>query len=276
MYADRESKNRVMSARSWRSIALSFDDPAPRDRHDRLRSFPHAGDKPNASPSRASYATFALMGELYSLGVYSAADASRYMRLPASTVRWWLRRGERIRRADRALVTFDELISLLFVAELRRRDVGHRDILRAEDDLRERTGHDLPFVYQELWVAGKDVLIPVAPDASQFIAANRGGQSTFKDWAQADRVRLPELVQRARGQVEYADKRAVAWMPEPDIAVRPGVQFGLTCIAGTRIPTNVLAGAVEAGETPDAVAQLYLIAPEQVHEAVAWERGLAA
>ncbi len=198
------------------------------------------------------------------------------MRLPASTVRWWLRRGGRIKRTGASLVTFDELISLLFVGELRRRNVSHRDILRAEVDLRQRTGHHLPFIHQELWVAGKDVLVPAEPDASQFIAANRGGQSTFKHWAEAERVRLSDLVERARGQLQYDNKRAIAWMPRPDIALRPGVQFGHTCVAGTRIPTNVLAGAVGAGEPPEEVAELYLITPEQVHEAVAWERGLAA
>jgi uncharacterized protein (DUF433 family) len=216
------------------------------------------------------------MGELSELGLYSAADASRYMRLPANTVRWWITRGRRLDRPQGSLVTFDELISLLFVGELRKLRVGLADILRAEKDLRQRTGHDLPFVWQELWVAGKDVLVPVGPMATQFLAANRGGQTTFENWTKARRVQLPALVQQARGQVEYEQKRAVAWRPKPEIALRPGVQFGRTCIAGTRIPTNVVAGAVQAGEPAEEVAELYLITPEQVHEAVDWELSLAA
>jgi uncharacterized protein (DUF433 family) len=209
--------------------------------------------------------------DAWDLGLYALTDAVRYSRIPMSTVARWLEPPPNGTRED--LVTFDEFVTLLFVRELRDRGVPLRQIREAERDLQERTGHRHPFVYESLWVAGRDVMVRVT---DQLVSANRRGQIAMPGVVEAHRVDLPHAVEDVRGQLAYHDGRVALWRPVEHIAARPAVQYGLTCIEGTRITTRTIFEVSQAGDDVPTIARLFEVTESDVSRAVAWEQRIAA
>ncbi len=212
--------------------------------------------------------------EPWHIGLYSQTEAAHYSEIPLSTVHRWLARRE-VSLGDE-LVGFDEFVSMLFVRQLRDRRVRLKDILTAEDDLRKRTGHQHPFVHEALWVAGRDVLVQVGAATDTYMAANLRGQLAIPGVIEAKRVQLPKLVADVRGQLSYDQGRVAAWRPIERIAARPAVQFGLTCIEGTRLTTRAVFEAAEAGDDPITIARLFEVTESDVKQAIEWEQQLAA
>jgi uncharacterized protein (DUF433 family) len=214
------------------------------------------------------------MTEPWHVGLYSQTEAAHYSEIPLSTVHRWLGRRAAIRGDE--LVSFDEFVSMLFVRQLRDFGVRLKDILTAEDDLRTRTGQHHPFVHEALWVAGRDIFVKVDPGTESFLAANRRGQLAMPGIAEPTRVELPKLVADVRGRLSYVQGRVAAWRPVEHIAARPAVQFGLTCIEGTRLTTRAVFEAAEAGDDPTTIARLFEVTETDVRQAIEWERQLAA
>lgn len=212
--------------------------------------------------------------EPWHFGLYSLADAVRYSGIPIGTVHRWI--GRRLDREHEQLVSFDEFVALLFIRRLRDLKVPLREILRAEEDLRQRTGHRHPFAHETLWVAGRDVLVRVPGSVDAFLSANRRGQLPIPGVALAERVELSNLVADVRGELVYVNGRVGMWRPTERIAARPAVQFGLTCIEGTRLTTTALYEAASAGDEPTELARLFEVTESDIDRAIAWERRLAA
>jgi len=212
----------------------------------------------------------------WDVGLYSLAESARYGSIPASTLGRWLARRTPTGTLREELVSFDELVSLLFVRQLTRQHVRMKDILTAESDLRERTGHQHPFVHETLWVAGRDVMVRVPATDGEFLAANRRGQMGLPGLIEPKLVELPELVTDVRGRLGYDGGRAVVWRPADRIAARPIVQFGLTCIEGTRLTTRAVCEAVDAGDDNVTLAHMFEVAESDIELAVQWEHQLAA
>lgn len=213
-------------------------------------------------------------GDAWDVGLYSLTDAVQYSGIPMSTVARWLEPRPHGTRED--LVTFDEFVTLLFVRQLRNRGVRLKEIREAERDLQKRTGHTHPFVYETLWVAGHDVMVRVTDAAEAFLSANRRGQLAMPGVLEAHRVDLPEAVADVRGQLGYEGGRVGVWRPVDRITARPAVQFGLTCIEGTRLTTRTIFDVAEAGDEPAMIARLYEVTETDVAQAIEWERRLAA
>lgn len=211
--------------------------------------------------------------EAWDVGLYSLTDAVQYSGIPMRTVARWL--DPRPHRVTDDLVTFDEFVTLLFVRQLRKR-VHLKDTREAERDLQERTGHRHPFVHETLWVAGRDVMVRVKDSPDSFLSANRRGQLAMPGIIEAERVDLPNLVADVRGQLGYEDGRVSVWRPVERIAARPAVQYGLTCVDGTRLTTRTIYDVAEAGDEPASIARLFEVTETDVAQAIEWERALAA
>ena len=220
-----------------------------------------------------------MSAEVTHLGLYSVADAARYARIPTSTVRRWLERRGRGNTWRDNLVSFDELVSLLFVHEFRLHHVKLREVIRAEEQLRKWFDWGHPFVHEGLWTAGGDILIRVpteeSPTGDKVMSANRGGQVALSI-VQLKTVQLPEVVRDVKAELTYEDERVAAWRPAEDVVARPATQFGLTCIEGTRIPTRSIYQAMIAGDRPAQLARLYGVDQDKIERAAEWERQLAA
>ena len=55
---------------------------------------------------------------------------------------------------------------------------------------------------------------------------------------------------------------AISWEASDGVVLEPEIQFGAPCIKGTRIPTRTIVGMIEAGDSPEWVAQAYRISTE--------------
>jgi uncharacterized protein (DUF433 family) len=212
--------------------------------------------------------------EAWNVGLYSLTDAVQYSGIPMSTVARWLEPRPQGTRDD--LVTFDEFVTLLFVRQLRKRGVRLKEIREAERDLQERTSHRHPFVHETLWVAGRDVMVRVTDAADAFLSANRRGQLAIPGVLEAQRVDLPSAVADVRGQLGYDEGRVAVWRPVERISARPAVQYGLTCVDGTRLTTRTIYDVAEAGDEPVRIARLFEVTETDVAQAIEWERQLAA
>ncbi len=60
------------------------------------------------------------------------------------------------------------------------------------------------------------------------------------------------------------------------ITLEPSVQFGQSCLKGTRIPTSALWGCRAGGDPPQFIADAYGITVADVERAVEWERQVRA
>ena len=205
--------------------------------------------------------------DAWDVGLYSLTDAVQYSGIPMSTVSRWL--DPRPAGVKDDLVTFDEFVTLLFVRQLRK-SVRLKDIREAERDLQERTGQRHPFVYQTLWTAGRDVMVRVTDASDAFLSANRRGQLAMTGVLEAKRVDLPNLVEEVHGQLGYDGGRVTVWRPVARIAARPAVQFGLTCVDGTRLTTRTIFEVAEAGDKPASIARLYDVTESDVAQAIEW------
>lgn len=203
-------------------------------------------------------------------GIYDAAEVARLVRRSVDEVAGW---AAATRNQDALLIprhgrllSFYDLVTACVVAELRRRDIPLRKIRDSRRTLAAHFAVDWPLAYAAslngLATLGSDVYALV----DQWIDAGRGGQSAIQ-----------EIVEPLLHRLDFgADGMASLWRPAPGVVVNPLVQAGAPCVSGTRISTEFLAGLVDAGETVDDIARDYSLDPEDVANAVSFERALVA
>jgi uncharacterized protein (DUF433 family) len=207
-------------------------------------------------------------------GLYSLSELTSYLsldegrRLSGSTVGRWAQHAlagveHRPRRPD---YSFADLISMLVVRDLVRLGLRPTDIREAELFLRERYGHEHPFVSMRLKTDGVDVFYEAAPSiAEQLTAANRRGQEVLK----------PTIAHALNG-VTYEHGLAAAWRPAEGIVLDPTIQFGEPCIAETGVTTRQLAVlASSSNASPVDLARTYGVREHEVRRALEFERRLA-
>jgi uncharacterized protein (DUF433 family) len=75
--------------------------------------------------------------------------------------------------------------------------------------------------------------------------------------------------------LDYGDDgMACRWRPAIGVTLEPGVQAGAPCVAGTRVPTGVIAASLRAGEPADDVAFHLDLTLDQVEAARRFEAAL--
>ena len=211
-------------------------------------------------------------------GIYEVSEASRIiattlrtdtpLNISSRKVIYWIRRGLTdsglVKIPGRELLlTFEDVISMRVIAALRAAGVKFSRIYEAEKWLRKVTGHPKPFATEMLWTEKSDVFVDMK---RQLIAASRGGQYAFQI--------LEDYLIPVHGIIFNAQHIAQTWEPRVNILLDPLIQFGASCIKGTRIPTRTLWGMVMGGDTIEYVTQSYHLAVEQVQYAIDWEDAL--
>ena len=164
-------------------------------------------------------------------------------------------------------LTFRGLISLRLIFRVRSLGVS-RDFLN--DDvhrLKRILGVEYPFASKPMWSAGNELLLPKTDDPSRLRKNWRENFRRSFYWWHAT---------RPHGLEFDADGVACAWRPVADVKIEPGIMSGRPCIAGTRIPTWVVAGMVDGGDGIAEIADWYDLPAERVKNAVAWEKQLVA
>ncbi|WP_298795645.1 DUF433 domain-containing protein [uncultured Pseudonocardia sp.] len=211
--------------------------------------------------------------------MYSEAEAARLLRLPQSTLNYWLEGGERrgrlyrpvIRvepRGERAPVTWAEFVEAGLLRTYRRRhNVPMAELRAFIDRLRDRYGVPYPLADRRPFVVDLQ-LVHEAQDEAQL---------------QADFC----LVAEVRGQfvltapsdehfhrVTWANDIAVAWRPHDDagspVRCAPDQRFGRPAVGG--ISTEVIWEHSVGGEDDEEIAEAFDLALSDVEWALAYEK----
>jgi uncharacterized protein (DUF433 family) len=215
--------------------------------------------------------------------MFSEAEAARLLRLPQSTLHYWLDGGDyrgknykpviRIEpRGDRS-VTWAEFVEAGLLREYRRTHRVPMAELRAFIDLlRQRYGVPYPLAHRQPFVGEGRQLIVEAQEASELdpeycLVAVVRGQFVLTYAAEA-------FVER----VTWESDVAAGWRPHDDpaspVRMSPTIRFGLPQVKG--ISTSVLWEHVDAGEDFDEVAEAFNLEPNDVRWAFAYETSLRA
>lgn len=212
---------------------------------------------------------------------YDLTEASRYLRVPPSTLHWWLEGGTRDRHSYAPVIresatgsrtlTWGEFVEAWYVRQYRREhSVELAELRKLSLGLRERLGvryplaHAKPFVgegrqlvqkvqdevglSQDLWivVAGRTDQLVLTPTMTQFIErvefSNVGLQ--------------PVVAIRPRGK-------------SSPVVIQPDHAFGSPNVRGIR--TEALVELVDAGEDLDDVATDFGLTPQELRAALAYE-----
>jgi len=218
------------------------------------------------------------------LETYDLAEASEYLRVPRSTLQWWLDGGKRggkqhqpvIREqaTGSGILTWGEFVEAWYVRQYRREHSVDLSALREFiGSLREQLGvlyplaHAQPFVGpdhrlvkqvqddvglpQDLWivVAGRKNQLVLTPTMAEFIEKVEFGQSGLR----------PAIAIRPQG-------------PDSPVVIEPTRAFGSPNVRGIR--TEALVELVNAGEDLGDVASDFSLTDHELRSALAyeWER----
>ncbi len=184
--------------------------------------------------------------------LYSIPECARYLGLPVSTVRRWIiSHGAALTDDDRRLVkpagsnptalSFTNLVELHVFALLRRTwRVSSREIRAKIDGLNRNGQTKHPLASREFLAYSRDQRVELGEDGlpSRYFPYTRG-------YGEKD----PKL-----------------------IVIDPLVSFGRPVIKGSGVRTSAVARFTKGGETIAELADDYALLPEQIEEAVRYER----
>jgi uncharacterized protein (DUF433 family) len=216
--------------------------------------------------------------------MFAEAEAARLLRVPQSTLHWWLGGGVYRNREYRPVirieptrarsVTWAEFVEAGLLREYRRtHNVALSELRTVIDRLREEYGTPYPLAHHRPFVgSGRELLLEVQQDSDLdpelWLVAVARNQLLLTPAAET-------FVQR----VEWADDIAVSWRPHDDplspVRMTPDVRFGNPAIKG--ISTEVLWEHVEeAGEDLAQVAEAFDLDVDDVRWALAYETSARA
>lgn len=218
---------------------------------------------------------------------YLLSEAAHHLRLPLATVRSWVvgrtyktRAGPTsseplidIADAQNRLLSFRNLLELHVLSALRRtHHVEMPSVRAAIKFLKDYYRTDHPLLDQNMLTDGKDLFIE---KYEHFVNISRQGQMEMRqvleihlqriEW---DRSGTPvRLFPFSRDRYERSPRV---------IAIDPRIRFGKPCLAGTGIPTTILAERYSAGDSISELAQDYGRLPCEIEEAIRYESRMAS
>ena len=214
--------------------------------------------------------------------LYDIPLAASVLRVPASTLAWWLEGGKRngrlydpvIRPAPTGskAVTWGEFVEARYVVGYRS-GLGVRlmSLRRFIADARRALGVSYPLAHERPWVGGGRQLL---------VSAQRSSELPAELWAMwvADtgQIMLTAPAESFLERTEFHDDEAVRIHPlghESPIVIDPLVRFGAPSLRG--IPTEAIAGQVGAGDPIEMVATDFGLCLDDVIAALNYERVLA-
>lgn len=215
--------------------------------------------------------------------MFSEAEASRLLRVPQSTLHWWLDGGTYRNRHYRPVIRFEatggrsvtwaEFVEAGLLREYRRtHGVALSELRTVIDRLRDEYGSPYPLAHHRPFVGpGRELLLEVQEeaglDAELCLVAVANNQLLLTPVAES-------FVQR----VEWAEDIAVSWRPHDDplspVRMAPDVRFGKPAIKG--ISTEALWEHVESGEDLAEVAEAFDLDVDDVRWALAYETSARA
>lgn len=213
---------------------------------------------------------------------YSIAEASRYLRIPAPTVRSWVLGRDYPKRsghgrfkpviglpADRShRLSFRNLIELAALRALRtEHDFKLSAVRSALEYARRKLNVTDLLASRDLYARPGELFLE---HYGQLVNLNRAGQLGIK-------AVLQGLLQRIQWDKDLP-ARFFPPMPIPNrldaksVMIDPRVSFGRPVLARLGVSTSVIVDRVNAGEEPLAIAKDYGATNEEIMDALAYER----
>lgn len=199
---------------------------------------------------------------------YTVAEAAAYVRIPATTLRSWVKgrhyfaQGERrffapiIHLTDRRppLLSFMNLVEAHVLSAIRREHEIPLDRVRqAMKFLNEAFPSPHPLADQQFETDGVDLFIE---QYGRLINVSRQGQLAIREWMQASLRRIERDGQGLAVRLYPFTQTSQTDEPRR-VMIDPFVSFGRRVIVGTGIPTAVIAERYTSGESIDELAYDY-------------------
>ncbi len=214
---------------------------------------------------------------------YGLAEAARYLRIPSTTLRAWTR-GQRYRTpsgrarffapviilpgSDRPLLSFINLVEAHVLDAIRREhEIPLQRVRRALQYLARTFDSPHPLADQRFETDGVDLFIE---HYGQLVNISQEGQLAIRRFLEAHLHRVERdpggLVVRLYPFTRKRDPE------EPRaVVIDPYVSFGRPILAGTGIPTAIIAERYKAGESVDDLAADYGRGRLEIEEAIRCE-----
>lgn len=222
--------------------------------------------------------------DIRAMPCYSFPEAAHYLRLPVTTLRSWVR-GRKYPTSEgnqffqpvielpddgQNLLSFINLVEIHVLDAIR---CDHRISLHkvrvAIDFIKEELASDHPLAYHKLETDGLDLFVE---EYGQLINVSQAGQLAIRNLLQAHLRRID------RDSAGYAlrlypfTRKRLQLIEEPKaIVIDPRISFGRPVLAGTGIPTAIIAERYKAGEAIGALADDYDRPTLEIGEAIRCE-----
>lgn len=215
---------------------------------------------------------------LYEDPAYGLPEAAVYLKVPYTTLRYWLiglgKQPAIIEPAECAPIRLSFLNLLECHALAAMRKIYNLRLPKVRSGLR-KISKDFPqrhpLVGQVFLTDRKDLFID---RMGQIINVSRQEDQLSLDFY---RMHLERVEIDPKGLFRFFPFVVEPRASEPKtIEINPMVGFGKPIIAGTGISTAIIASRFNARESIAAVAEEYGCTPEQIEEAIRWERALPA
>ena len=220
-------------------------------------------------------------------GIYSLSEAAKLTGVSTSRIRRWLkgydfRKGKSVHHSNsiwegqlkplenKISLGFLDLIEIRFVEAFLAAGVSWKTMRLAHNRARKQIGSEHPFCSNQFVTDGRKILLQQANESSdQALIDIITNQQEFR-----------RIVEPFLKELEFAkDNQLARWWPlgkERAVVLDPVRNFGQPTAASSGIPTQVLARSLKANTSIEAVARWYEVQPDEVRDAVEFERRLAA
>ncbi len=221
------------------------------------------------------------LNDLRNLPAYPIREAARYLGIPVTTLKSWIMgrpypsgTGMRffkpiIHIPDKSqnLLSFINLVEAHVLNATRKyHNVPLKNIRRALEYVRENLKSEHPLVDQEFETNGIDLFI----EHGCFINASKHGQIAIRDILQAYLHRIER--DHAGIPIRLYPFTRKNYSEEPKtVVIDPYISFGRPVLAGTGIPTEIIAERYKAGESIEELSNDYGLQPLQIQEAIRCE-----
>lgn len=203
-------------------------------------------------------------------GIYTAADASRILKIPYSKAVYWFRDYAKVKLSkstnfkyhfevrDCIAVNFLSLIEMNVFYTLKEHGVKTKAILAAHASMSLALKSPYPFATKKLYVDGGAILFGELDELTHADATLQTVISKF----------IAPLVKRISFNKAGIATKFYPLGEKKSIVINPENQFGQPIIEGTNILAATILSLHKGGEKPASIAKLYNISTKNIRDAI--------
>lgn len=212
--------------------------------------------------------------------IYGLVDAAHYLRLPYQTLRYWTKGSKSVEPIvnlvsyDPPRMSFANLLECHMLSGMRKRyNLRLPKVRKALRTLAQMYPSPHPLIDRKLETNKIDVFIREYGD-DELLNLTHPNQRSFSEFLELFMERIEVIDNGLLRFFPFVEKRSPS---EPRIIMmNPAVSFGRPVIAGTGIPTAVIASRFHARESISDLAKEYGRTDQEIEEAIRWESRAAA